>query len=185
MVYPFLDLRAVGIITALVLLAVHGFALMTRDRTRPWLQTFPRSEMAGVVLITLASIWAFALIAVMDLGEFSSYRRTILILIPIAYVLTLRYVDEFLPVRALGILLLLAAELLIEAAFLRPEVSRLLLVLLAYVWATLGMFYVGMPYLLRDQITWLSKTDFRWRAACLGGIGYSLTLLVCAMACYS
>ncbi len=80
--------------------------------------------------------------------------------------------------------LLLVAEPVLEAAFLRPETSRLLLVVLAYAWATLGMFYVGMPYLLRDQISWLQKTDARWRAACLAGLAYGVAVLICSATLY-
>ena len=184
MLYPFLDLRIVGLLVAAFLLAGHGWALLDRSRVQSWLKAFPRSGFIGVVLITVAAVWAFALIAVMDLGEFSDYRRSILIVIPVGYALTIKYVDEFLAVRALGILLLLGAETLIEAAFLQPETSRLLLVALAYAWATFGMYFVGMPYLLRDQIGWLSKTDSRWRLACLAGIGYGVAVLVCAVAFY-
>jgi hypothetical protein len=36
------------------------------------------------------------------MGEFSSFRRPLLIALPIGYVLTLFFVDEFLAVRASG-----------------------------------------------------------------------------------
>jgi hypothetical protein len=72
---------------------------------------------------------------------------------------------------------MLLAEPVISSAFLRPELWRLLIVLLAYVWLTLGMFWVGKPYLLRDQITWLTKSILRWRiAAALGVVWGGLIL---------
>jgi len=64
------------------------------------------------------------------MGEFSGFRRPLLIALPIGYVLVLRFVDEFLAVRALGILCLLAAEPLLGAAFLRYETSRLVVTVL-------------------------------------------------------
>jgi hypothetical protein len=93
-------------------------------------------------------------------------------------------VDEFLSVRALGILLLLLAEPVLEAAFLRAESSRLLLVCLAYVWIVIGMFWVALPYLMRDQIAWLLKSNSRWTAACLGGIVYGVAILISAALFY-
>ena len=57
----------------------------------------------------------------MEMGEFSNFRRPLLIILPVGFLLVLRFVDEFLAVRALGILCLLAAEPLLDAAFLRPE----------------------------------------------------------------
>jgi hypothetical protein len=50
-------------------------------------------------------------------------------------------------------------------------------VLLAYIWLTLGMFWVGKPYLLRDQITWVTKSVLRWRVAtALGAVWGALIL---------
>jgi hypothetical protein len=60
----------------------------------------------------------------------------------------------------------------------------LLLVVLAYVWLTLGLFWVGMPYLLRDQINWITSTGNRFRALTLAGLVYGLLILVCAVAVF-
>ena len=54
-------------------------------------------------------------------GRVLQFRRPLLIVLPIGFFLVLRFVDEFLAVRALGILCLLAAEPLLDAAFLRPK----------------------------------------------------------------
>jgi len=97
------------------------------------------------------------------MGEFASFRRPLLIALPIGYVLILRFVDEFLAVRALGILCLLMAEPLIDAAFLRYEMSRLLVTVFAYLLVVAGLFWVTMPYLLRDQINWTIGSNTRWR----------------------
>jgi hypothetical protein len=134
-----------------------------------------------VVLLGAAALWSFLLIANMDLGEFSSFRKPLLILIPVSAALTVKFVEEFLAVRALGMLLLLAAEPVLEAAFLRLETSRLLLVTLAYGWAVLGMFYVGTPYILRDQISWLQRSGMRWKIATWGGFAYGLAVLGAAV----
>jgi hypothetical protein len=100
------------------------------------------------------------------------------------YFLTAIFVEEFLAVRALGILCLLVAEPLLEAAFLGSETSRLLVSLVAYVWATLGLFWVGIPYLLRDQIGWVSRTNARWQVAAFGGVVYGAVVLVFALTQY-
>ena len=60
-------------------------------------------------------------------------------------------------------MLLLAAEPLLDAAFFRYETSRLVLTVLAYIFIVFGLIWVTMPYMLRDQITWLSKRAGRWR----------------------
>jgi hypothetical protein len=82
--------------------------------------------------------------------------------------LALFFVDEFLAVRALGILCLLAAEPLLDAAFLRYEPSRLLVTVFAYLLIVAGLFWVAIPYILRDQINWSARSILRWR--CLHAI---------------
>src|SRR5580692_7496449 len=181
MIYPFLKLETALFIVGLFLLVSHALALWKPQMVKGWLVAFPRSPKAGLILITAAAVWFFILVQVMDLGEFSNWRRTVLVGTPIAWYLTWRYVDEFLAVRALGMLVILAGEPLLEAAFLRPEISRLFLVTLVFVWIVFAMFWVGMPYTLRDQIGWVTGSEKRWRAAALAGIIYGALLMALPM----
>ena len=41
----------------------------------------------------------------------------------------------------------------------------------------LGMFWVGMPYTLRNQISWVSASEKRWRAAAFAGLAYGALLV--------
>jgi hypothetical protein len=181
MIYPHLDLRIVSLIAGLWLIFSHGFALLCPAPVQRWARRFPRSKPAGLFLLIVDSIWALLLIANMDLGEFSHLRTLLLGVILVSTFLTFRYVDEFLAVRALGIFLLLVAEPLIEAAFLRPQEGRLLLVAFAYLLAILGMVWVGLPYVLRDQIDWIRKSKPLWSAAALAGVIYGGLLAAFAL----
>lgn len=180
MIYS-LSLGTAMLLTGLLLTLLHGWALLRPNDAQGWLRRFPRSKEIGVALLLVAAIWSWLLIYNIDLGEFTNWRPRLLILIPIAFFLTVKYVEEFLAVRALGMVALLAAEPLLEAAWMRPETSRLFLVVLAYVWIVLGMFWIGMPYLLRDQIAWVTKTKGRWRAAAFVGLIYGVLLLILAL----
>src|SRR2546423_4108800 len=149
-----------------------------------WVKRFPRSGIAGIVLLSLALVWSFWLLGTMEMGEVSSFRRPLMIVLPLGYVLVLRFVEEFLAVRALGILCLLAAEPLLEAAFFRYETSRLFLTALAYLLIVAGLLWVTMPYLLRDQINWSARSNMRWRTVHGIAAGYGLTILACAFTQY-
>jgi hypothetical protein len=129
-------------------------------------------------------MWTFWLLATMEMGEFSSFRRPLLILLPVGFFLVLKFVDEFLAVRALGILCLLAAEPLLDAAFFRNENSRLLVTVLAYLLIVAGLFWVATPYLLRDQINWSARTSARWRFAHGIALLYGAAILACAITRY-
>jgi len=180
MIYP-LDLRTVGLIAGALLLVAHLFAVFQQGGCEKWLKKFPRSRPLGTVLVVIAGVWSFLLIAGMDLGEFSGLRRPMMIAIAAATFLSWKYMDEFLAVRSLGMLALLAAEPILGAAFLRPETSRLLVVVLAYAWIILGLFWVGMPWVLRDQIAWLTARRERFQAAAWGGAVYGAAILLVAV----
>jgi hypothetical protein len=177
MIYS-LTLGTAFLLSGLLLLFLGGFALLRSDSATPWLRAFPRSYSWGLLLLTVATAWSMYLIYTIDLGEFAKWRDRILFIIPIGAILTGKYVDELLSARALGMVLLLAADPLLEAAFLRPEQSCYLLQVLAYAGIILGMFWIGMPYLLRDQLRWLTESSLRLRAAAGFAAGYGLLLLI-------
>ena len=177
MIYP-LALGTAFIIAGLLLLVAHGLALFKPKAVQDWLRAFPRSRFWGTAMIVAATVWAWLLVTKVDLGEFSDWRFRLQLIVPIAGFLAWQYVDEFLSVRALGMVTLLAAEPLLEAAWLHPEGSRLVLVVLVYAYIVLAMFWIGMPYVLRDQIAWLTKNESRWRAAALAGVIYGALLLI-------
>jgi len=176
MIYS-LKLETAFALVGVLLVVAHALALLKAGAVQDWLRSFPRSKGWGITLLTIAAVWFFYLVATMDLGEFSNWRPTVLVVTPMAWVLTWKYVDEFLAVRALGMIVLLAAEPLLESAFLRPEVTRLFLVALVYVWVVFAMFWVGTPYTLRDQIAWITAAERRWRAAALAGLAYGALLI--------
>lgn len=183
MIYD-LSLRTAGIFAGVFLILVSLPGLVMASATKQFFVGLPRSRVMGIVLLTLAFLWSFWLLATMEMGEFSSFRRPLMFALPVGYILVMRFVGEFLAVRALGILLLLAGEPLLEAAFLRYENSRLLVTALAYVLIIIGLFWVTMPYLLRDQVSWSTRSSGRWMALHALGLVYGAAILALAFTRY-
>jgi hypothetical protein len=176
-----LSLHTAGMVAGAFLVIVGLLGLMKPDFAQV-VRRFPRSRIAGAVLLTICLVWTIWLVSTIQMGEFASFRRPLLIALPVGYVLALFFVDEFLAVRALGILCLLVAEPLLDAAFLRYETSRLFVTVFAYLLIIAGLFWVAIPYVLRDQINWSARSVFRWRclhalALAYGGVilGYTFT----------
>ncbi|HSH38415.1 MAG TPA: hypothetical protein VK993_06490 [Chthoniobacterales bacterium] len=183
MIYD-ISLRTAGILAGLFLLAVSVPGIVLPAAVRTALVKFPRSRAAGIILLTIAFIWSFWLLVTMEMGEFSGFRRPLMIALPIGYILVMRFVNEFLAVRALGILLLLAGEPLLEAAFLRYEPSRLLVTVLAYIIIVKGLFWVTMPYLLRDYVAWASRSPAVWVSLNALTLLYGVAILAFAFTQY-
>jgi len=178
-----LSLQTAGVIAGAFLILISLPGLVKPDLIGV-AQRFPRSRVAGVVLLTICLVWTFWLVATIQMGEFSSFRRPLLIALPIGYVLAIRFVEEFLAVRALGVLCLLAAEPLLDAAFLRYEPSRLLVTVFAYLLIVAGLFWVAIPYVLRNQINWSTRSVFRWRFLHAIAFVYGCVILVFAFTRY-
>lgn len=179
-----LPMKSVGIVLGLFILTSHLWSWRYADKAMKLAREFPRNRVAGIVLLTICLLWSLFLVSCMDMGEFFTWRTRILVLLPVSFLLVVLYVPEFLAVRALGSFLLLAAMPVLSAAFLQPQLSRLLLPILAYAWIMSGMFFVGMPYLFRDGMQWLSQSKGRWQLAALGGAVYGAALLIAALVNY-
>lgn len=177
-----LSLQQVGLILGFLLIVGHLLVLVRGASFQNFLHGFPRNRKAGIALIVVDFIWWMWLVKNADLGEFKNLQMPILLGSPIMCVLIIVYVEEFLAVRALGFFLLLLACPILEIAFLKLPASRLLLSTLCYVWIVFGLYWVGMPYLLRDQISWILKVPIRFKALAVGGVLYGAAILGCAIA---
>src|SRR5438046_1264272 len=171
MIYDF-ALRPAALVAGAILCLLGLFGLLGQDLVRKNVVRFPRSRLAGIILLAIDLIWSFWLVSTMEMGEFSSFRRPFLIALPIGFFLAIRFVDEFLAVRALGILLLLAAEPLLDAAFFRYETSRLVLTVLAYVLVVLGLTWLVVPYRLPGCMIWCMERTARWAGVNVYGFDF-------------
>lgn len=190
--YEHITLFHGGIALAAWLIVTHTYMLLKPAEARDFLRRFPRNPIIGQVLIGIGFAWFWLLIApedlgtlsslAMDLGEFNGAKPTLRILIPVALVLVVMSIRDFLAVRALGLLGLLAASPLLESAFLKDPASRLLVPIYAYAMLTASMFFVGMPYLFRDAVDWACAKSSRWNLLAAAGLVYGIATLACAFA---
>jgi len=190
--YKHLSLFTVGIILALWLIGSHALMLAKPALVQGYLKKFPRDTMTGQILLGIGLGWFWLLIApdnlnllsalTMDLGEFNGAKPILQYLVPVSIGLVAISVRDFLAVRALGVLGLMVASPLLESAFLKDPSSRLLVPIYAYGLLTASLFWVGMPYLFRDAVTWATANPKRWTILSLAGLGYGVATLVCACA---
>lgn len=190
--YEHLSLFTVGVILAVWLIGSHALMLAKPAAVQGFLKKFPRNPIMGQVLLGIGLAWFWLLIApenkglisslAMDLGEFNGAKPLLRILVPVTLFLVVISVRDFLAVRALGVLGLLVAAPLLESAFLKDPASRLLVPIYAYALLTASMFWVGMPYLFRDAVDWVTARPARWRVASWAGLVYGLVTLGCALA---
>jgi len=156
---------------------LHALCFFYYEQAVSWWRAFPRSAPVGGVLLALATAWAAWLAGTMNLMEYTRFRPLFVLAAVALGVTSWLYVREFIAVRALGVLLLLGANVLLDASFLREDKLRLIVVGYAYVLVVKGMVMVGAPYLLRDAIDWSSANSFRGKLLLFLGLLFALVLL--------
>lgn len=189
--YQLLPLSTTGVVLAIWLIGLHALMLAKPVAVQGFLKRFPRDPMMGQILLGIGLAWFWLLIApeglgklsslTMDLGEFNGAKRILQLLVPISLVLVCMSVRDFLAVRALGVVGLMVAAPLLYSAFLKDPQSRLLVPIYAYALLTASLFFVGMPYLFRDAVTWVTADQKRWKLCSLAGLVYGIAVLVCAV----
>lgn len=190
--YERFSLFHTGIALGVFLLVLHLFLLIKTEASQKFLTKFPRNQRLGQIILGIGMLWFWLLIApegkgfisflAMDMTEFNRVKPILRLLMPVFFVLVSLSITEFLSVRALGLLGLLAAQPLLDAAFLKDPTTRLLIPIWTYGLIIASLFWVGMPYLFRDAVTWATASAGRWKGLCIAGIAYSLAILVCAFA---
>jgi hypothetical protein len=188
--YERLPLFGTGIVLGLWLVALHALMLAKPAPVQGFLKKFPRNHQLGQILLAVGLLWFWLLVAVpgkgilhalaMDLGEFNGLKKHLRYVVPLLIIFVGMAVKEFLAVRALGLLGLMAAAPLLESAFLKDPGSRLLVPIFAFTMVVASLYWVGMPYLFRDAVTWATASPKRWRMLSLAGLGYGIAVLSCA-----
>ncbi|QTN32465.1 hypothetical protein HZ994_09015 [Akkermansiaceae bacterium] len=190
--YEHIPLFTAGILLGLWLVGSHSLMIARPALVQGWLRKFPRSPLAGQIIMAIGMAWFWLLVAPdgmgklsalqMDLGEFNNIKPLLRVLVPASLIAVCISIRDFLAVRALGVLGLMIAAPLLEAAFLKDPASRLLVPVFAYALLTKSLFWVGMPYMFRDAVTWATATDARWKAVSFAGLAYGIATLACALA---
>lgn len=144
-------------------------------------KAMPRSRAATRVFFGGAAAWFLTRIWNLSMADFGEYRTALLIFFALLAVLAFSQVPDFLAVRGLAALMLLAATPLLDAAYMEyHHPQRLFMVSAVYVGIALAIYLGAVPFRLRDFLDWLFATAERPRL--LGAVlaAYGVTLGVVA-----
>jgi hypothetical protein len=180
----FVSLRITAIVLGLLYLAAHLPGALAPKQAGAFARKMPRNYPLGVVLMLLATVWFVVLTGVMDLGEISNMRMQLMAVWAVAGILVVIFVPGFLAMRGLGCLLLMAAALMLDAAFLAQTPWRYVVTILAYGWVIKGMVLVYSPHLGRDMLNWATAAEGRLRALSWPGVVLGLVLIALGIFVY-
>lgn len=156
-------LPVLTMVVALLLLGVFLPALVAPARVMQHWLAFPRSIWPGRILTIIVLVWTALWLQAMPLGPMTPLKKYLPLLTPAAILAVWFWVDDLLPCRALGGLLVLIPTPLLSAAQWHPSSWRIVVLVAAYIAAIIGMVLIAIPYRGRDLIILATASPGRLR----------------------
>ena len=129
---------------------------------------FPRSLPWGYLLMALATAWFLWNLSQESIADFASYKNILMLGFAAVGLGTCVYVQDFLAVRGLAVLMLLLAKLMVDTGRPLLEVTAWVLVIQTWGYALVlaGMWLTISPWRLRDLLAWSTANEKRIKLGC-------------------
>jgi len=164
------------LLPGLFLVLLGGLLLWGDPRVRSTAQALPRSTRAAWLFFGAGAVWFLWRVSTLGEADLIFFSRPLPVLagFGVLALLAFFYTPDFLAVRGLCVLVLLAADPLLQAAFMEYEhPQRLLMVAAVYLALAAAIYLAAAPYRLRDFFEWLFRAPGRgrWLGAALLAYG--------------
>ena len=172
-----MSLLLATLIPGLLLMLLGVPLLINNSAWTASLKRFPRSQRAAYVFFTAGAAWFLYAVWHLSAADFGDYRGYLFVGFALIAALSYKCVPDFLAVRGLAALILMAAMPLLDAAYMQyDKPQRLLMVTFVYLAITSAIWVGAQPWRMRDFLGWLLAQPQRTRA--FGGAlaGYGLIL---------
>jgi hypothetical protein len=129
---------------------------------------FPRSLPWGFALMLLGTAWFLWNLSQESISDFASYKDKLFFFFGAIGVAACFFVQDFLAVRGLAVVLLLLGKLMVDTG--RPALSATSWVLVIQTWAYVlvvaGIWFTVSPWRLRDFLQWGTANEKRIKVGC-------------------
>ena len=172
-----MSLLLATLLPGLLLIALGLPLLAHSSRAVAVLKALPRSTAAAVVFFGVGAVWFLWNVLHLSSADFGDYKTLLAIAFAAIALLAFRCVPDFLAVRGLCVLVLLAASPLLGAAYMEYQYpQRLFLVTFVYGLIALAIWLGASPFRLRDFFEWLFARERRTRFFGAAVLAYGLLL---------
>ena len=156
-------LSTLSICLGLAFAALNLIGLISPARFGAGARKFPRSVPAGYVLTLAGTAWFMWNVSHESLADFESLKPYLFTLFVGVGLGTCFFVQDFLAVRGLSILLLLLGKLMVDSQRWAVSDWRLVIATWAYAMVLGGMWFTISPWRLRDLVYWATANNNRIR----------------------
>ena len=173
-----MKLSMLSVLLGLGMAAPQVYGLTKPTAFAAAVRKFPRHIPSGVVLMLLGTAWFVWLVKQEPIADFAAFKPHMMAVFAGIGVATCFFVQDFLAVRGLAVVLLLLAKLMVDTG--RPHLGETPWVLLiqgwAYVLVVAGIWLTVSPWRLRDFLNWATANEQRVRIG--SGIRLAFALFV-------
>ncbi len=181
-----LKLSTLAILLGLGMAAPQVYGLMKPGAFAAAARKFPRSLPAGYCLIALGTLWFLWNVKQESLADFAAYKNYMMIGFAAVGLGTCIFVQDFLAVRGLAVVLLLLGKLMVDTG--RPHLGETPWVLVIQTWAYVlvvaGMWFTISPWRLRDLLNWATATEQRVKIGSSIRLAFALFVIVLGLTAF-
>jgi hypothetical protein len=179
-----LNLSTLAVLLGLGLALPQVYGLLKPAAFAAAVRKFPRSLPWGYALMLLGTAWFVYNMSQESISDFAAMKTPLLAVFAGIGIGTCIFVQDFLAVRGLAIVLLLLARLMVDTG--RPALPLTHWVLVFQTWAYVlvlaGIWFTVSPWRLRDLLNWGTATEQRIKVGCGLRLAFGLFVAVLGVA---
>lgn len=181
-----MKLSLLSILLGLVMAAPQIYGLLKPAAFANSARRFPRNIPVGVFLMLLGTAWFVWLVYKEPIADFASFKPYMLGVFAAIGVGACIYVQDFLAVRGLAVVLLLVAKLMVDTG--RPHLGETPWVLVIQTWAYVlvlaGIIFTIWPWRLRDLLNWATANESRIKIGSGLRLAFALFIVVLGLTAF-
>ena len=158
-----IKLSTLSIGLGLFMTAVNLFGLLKPSEFKNAVRKLPRSVPLGYVFMLSATAWFMWNVKSESLSDFESLKPYLFTLFIAVGVGSCFFVQDFLAVRGLAVLMLLLGKLMVDTERWVETDWRWVIAVWAYLLVLAGMWFTVSPWRLRDLLYWATANEKRIR----------------------
>jgi hypothetical protein len=158
-----IKLSTLSIGLGLCMAAINLWGLLKPSEFKDAVRKLPRSLPAGYLFMLAATAWFMWNVSRESLSDFTSLKPFLFLLFLGVGVGSCFFVQDFLAVRGLAVLMLLLGKLMADTERWADSDWRLVIAVWAYALVVAGMWYTVSPWRLRDALYWVTASEKRIR----------------------
>jgi hypothetical protein len=147
---------------------------------------FPRNLPLGVVLMLLGTAWFVWNVHNESVSDFASFKPAMMAGFVAVGVLSCVYIQDFLAVRGLAVVILLLAKLMVDTG--RPHLGETHWVWVIQTWAYMlvaaGIWFTVTPWKLRDLLHWATATETRVRVGSSIRLAFAIFIVLLGLTAF-